>query len=201
MRANEFLIENWLNFNDEESVTELVKQYCAPFLSYKMTKPFYRGIRQFFPDSMIAEFDTPVGRKPKDLPRAAHDYCDAWFLKNFGHRYRSNAAFTSGNKPIAAQCGTPYIFLPIGKFECCWSPSVEDLYNSVDSYTESIGKDYSYIRDAPEVLNNVLLDYRTGDLSNAAYSGNEVMFACKSYFLLDHTSQALPGDFYTTLFT
>lgn len=200
MRANEFLIENWLNVNDEETVTDLVKQYCAPFLSHKMDKPFYRGIRNF-PESIIAEFDTPVGRKPKDLPLAAHTYCDLWFLKNFRHRYRSNAVFTSGNKPIASQYGTPFIFIPIGNFNICWSPSVEDLYNSVDSYIESIGKDYSYLRDDPEVLDNVLLDYRTGDLSNAAYSGNEVMFACKSYFLIDHTSTALSGDFYTSLFS
>ena len=196
MRSNEFLIENWLNIENEDDIADLIKQNCAPFLSHKMMKPFYRGIRQF-PDSKIAEFVAPVGRKPKDLPLAAHTYCDAWFLKNFGHRYRSNAVFTSGNQPIAMQYGTPYIFLPIGNFEICWSTSVEDLFNTVDSYVESIGKDYSYLRDAPEVLDNVLLDYRTGDLSNAAYSGNEVMFACKRYFLLD---SSMLGDFYNSLF-
>lgn len=200
MRATEFLIENWLDIENEDDIADLIKQNCAPFLSHNMTKPFYRGTRQRI-ESLLTQFDTPVGRKPKDLPRAAHEYCDAWFLKNFGHRYRSNAVFTSGNKPIASQYGSPYIFLPIGEFNICWSPTVEDLYNTVDSYVESIGKDYSYLRDAPEVLDNALLDYRTGDLSNAAYSGNEVMFACKSYFLLDFRSSSLPGDFYTTLFT
>jgi hypothetical protein len=196
MRATEFLIENWIDANDEVAIAELIKHHCAPFLSYQMDKPFYRGTRQYI-ESALTQFDTPVGRKPKDLPRAAHEYCDAWFLRHFGHRYRSNAVFTTGNKPTAAQYGTPYIFIPIGHFDICWSTSVEDLYNTVDSYVESIGKDYSYIRDDPQILDNALLDYKTGDLSNAAYSGNEVMFACESYFLLD---SKMLGDFYNSLF-
>lgn len=191
MRAHEILVEYEAYITDDylAKVAKTIKANCGPYLKYKSTTPFYRGMRTQLRD--LTEFTTLKNRAPKDMPLEIHQYLDNWFSANLGNRWRSNATFATGSSVEAIQYGFPYVFFPIGNFDFCWSEHFDDLFSAVDSMLSDngFGATFRYepedIKRMEPLLIEMLQTYKVNDsLIDAADSRNEVLFNCEKYFLL-----------------
>ena len=191
MRAHEILLEYNPNITDEylAKVANLLQTDCAPYLKYGLATPFYRGTRTYLTD--VTEFKTFKNRAPKDMPLEIHQFLDNWFKTKLGYNWRSAAVFAVGSEVESKQYGFPYIFVPIGEFDFCWSDSIGDLYTAVDAklFNNGFASTFSYNEDdmvkmAPHLV-KLLQTYKVnGSLSDAVHSKFEVLFNCESYYLM-----------------
>ena len=145
---------------------DLIKKDCKPYLKLIKT-PKRMAVRdekrlQFFSKGYVRK-----DRRPKDTNIEVHEKLDKLFLEKFEWRARSNSVFTwiiSGvMKPL---------FFPIGKFDYIWSPNVYDLYTDVHP---EMGYD-----ELDDIVNTYHLNDGYHKVGN-----QEVMWRCKSYYLLD----------------
>lgn len=190
MKVGDIINED--NFNDDgdptvENILNTIKRDCDPYLSMINRNlsmyPIYRGVYRHNYGTSIErgfwQYQTNQFRKPKDMPLSVHQYIDNWFLNKFGIKYRSQAVFGTGSMMLAAEYGSPHMMLPIGNFNFCWTPILEDLYKEFD------GADAMY---GQEAINKWMssLQYRQNDnLKLAIESGNEIMISCDEYYLLN----------------
>ncbi len=133
-------------------------------------------------------------RTPKMMDKNVKDLYDKYFLKKFGWKPRSDGIFTTGNSKMARTFGSAYFFIPQDDdYEFIWSPKIVDMNLSVKSKKIS---DQIYVLfwsdtnvEIPSKLqkeiDDVLSSYQDTDLIGAIESNNEVMFKCKSYYLVD----------------
>ncbi len=128
---------------DLDSLTEQIKTECSPFIkSIKRSGAkgsyFFRGLKNksmfgknvntliFEPE--IVQGKIRSDRHPDSTPQLVHEIVDDYFEKQFGHRYRSNALFVTGDENDASQYGKVFMILPIGEFKCLTSYNIGDLY-------------------------------------------------------------------------
>lgn len=166
-----------------------VRADCQPFLGLLRAGagPLFRGEDANKRDAFIGEVRRD--RIPRNMPRRLHDAGDKWFSETFGVRYRGAGLFCTGNRAQAAQFGMVYMIFPIGGFQFCWSPKVDDLHvwskaTGCVEIDPDTAKTKATITDADFVLRLGALDYREDDLSAATASGHEVMVACRTYHAL-----------------
>ena len=135
-------------------------------------------------------------RLPKDTPVWAHELIDHFFHNKFGINLRSTATFTFNDRVSSTSFGAAGIVIPIGKYSTYWSPSVDDL-------TDSLFPDLSS-QNAPGVAGGSeewssppsradeeehirfflsQAGYKKTDPENALTSsaGSEIMLTCDSY--------------------
>ena len=130
---------------DERTYSATVSDCAALIL--KNCKPFFKETG-FNP----ADFDTDVysnfgmfrgmdigagafrilsmqkNRKPRDSSKRVHNTLDEYFVKKFGHPYRSECVFVYGDEDTSSGYGPPYLIIPIGEFSYIWSKSIGDAY-------------------------------------------------------------------------
>lgn len=185
----------WVNSLDVLKAADMVKKNCRPFLSQvsKCSKwgdyIFTRSIGRNFPGGkVILQKRVRQDRRPSDTPEIVHNYINDELEKKFGWRPREQAAFTFSHY-VMAEVGYSPMFFPIGKFEIVWHPKIRDLYTHAieDIYIENGQFDKSFIDRNIE-------GYKEGDLCGALRSRNEVMFRCKTYYLV---SPVTPGASYS----
>jgi len=182
-----------------EQVVEILQRDCQPFLqaTNNLEYRLYRGIRSIVPfdGKLIKEAACPVGRRPKDSPMFLHRVADQWFFNETGIAFRSNSVFCTGNNAEAIEYGTVYLMIPLGNFDFCWSPNVEDLYRKFDqtryhSYNadamvgEALYDKESLIHDLDHSkyrFNSSVNDFRSGIVS-----GNEMMIHCDQYYIMPY---------------
>ena len=205
MRASEFINEGVIDQYYEENkqvVLGAIKSKCRPYLqairgNMSMHR-LWRGTRDHDHGVMIAdglwEYKVRTDRPPVDTDRRVHSIIDNVFLEQFGHRYRSNAAFAVGDRIAAGEYGHGYLFIPIGNFDFLWSPVYPDLSRDFSAYVENNPPGTK----ADEALIRKFLaegDYRQSNLIAAIASNNEIMFNCQSYYLLyEEAARLTPMD-------
>lgn len=131
------------------------------------------------------KFKPYTDRLPKDTSKEISDRIDEEFNEKFGWLPRSSGVFTTSSKINAGfrysrYKSEPYIFFPRGDYEYLYNTEIEDLYiyfsdANVNSY-EQYEKNYSY----------AVSGYEYENLSNAIHSSVEIMFKCKSYYLVKY---------------
>lgn len=111
-----------------------------------------------------------------------HDITNAYFTKHYGRPFR-NGVFATKSEQTASFYGYAYTFLPVGKFEFLWSPTVYDYTTNLDDELMTLGKD----KLTKEIVLNYLKDnpYQKTELTRAIKSGFEIMFWCEEYYLID----------------
>lgn len=185
----------WVNSLDVLKAADMVKKDCRPFLNQvsRCSKwgdyIFIRNVGHGFPSGkIILQKRVRQDRRPSDTPEIIHNYINDELEKKFGWRPREQAAFTSPHY-IRAEAGYSTMFFPIGKFEIVWHPKVRDLYTHADIWIE----DQQF--DTREI-DSIIEGYKSGGLCGALKSRNEVMFRCKTYYLV---SPVTPGASYSDI--
>ena len=120
---------------------------ARPFLIKNRDRVLYRSTR-YLEDTDWAVKKSPTNRTPRDTPQYLHEIFDEYLEQRVGHRYRSAAIFCADDISIAENYANNhndlgndtsdtvhnvYIVIPQGRYELCYDPSVEDLYDWVDS--------------------------------------------------------------------
>lgn len=173
-----------VEFNEESELrryADIINHECRPFLDEAKGYRFsvWRGARELNIKLVKLLPAHLEDRRPLSTNRDIHDGLNKAFVKKFGKPYR-NGVHASGNEYEVAAYGTPYVFMPVGKYSYCWSPIVEDIYNDIrpihwlkakggfdgDRYIERRG-------------------YQEVNLKKAIKSDKEIMFWCNDYYLIN----------------
>lgn len=119
----------------QQRVTDLINviKQAKPFFDGRNNDPhawFYRGMRySFSPPGLFGLETQRQSRGPADTTPEFHTMMDDRLLKDFGHRFRSEATFVVGDREMAHDYGPVSIILPIGEFDLVYSRTVKDAYN------------------------------------------------------------------------
>lgn len=141
-------------------------------------------------NNVFITLPTRTNRMPMSTPRFLQDLLDDMFLKKFGWKPRSSGVFTNGNPSFLGIYGDMQLFFPVGNYDFIWSPDVGDLYHKVISIMGDLRVTNESDRNGmKKVADRFKIDelsiYRNTDLSAAIRSGNEIMFKCSGYVLVD----------------
>jgi hypothetical protein len=157
-------------FKGIDDLIEFIQLKCSPYFT-QTNKPLFRGM-DIKKDLVI--YKQRADRKPTSMPLGLHNALDEEFKKRFGHPYRSNAFFATGDRSFAGEYVEhldPSIIIPIGNFSFCWSPEIDDLYNHIGQH------DYDK-PDFAKMYASETIDegnYTDKNLDAAIESGNEIM--------------------------
>jgi hypothetical protein len=138
--------------------------------------PFFRGMSNYDPN-VPAVIKTRMDRVPRNTDKVIHDRADAWFERQFGHKYRSQAVFLTSAFFTAsgyAKHSNKNVFriIPLGPYRYCWSPKVPDFLALTTGANSSIEK----------LLAGA--GYTESGLQQAHDMGNEVMLFCERYIAI-----------------
>ena len=178
-----------------EEIAQTIRRDCAPFLSMIGNEPLryriYRGTYKKIP--FFSKQRCPKNRRPRDTDPKVSKIADKWFLENRGVRFRSAATFGSGDLDVVEDnYGPPFVVLPIGEFDFCWSPNVGDMtYDLFDVH----GLDGHNSQDVIDLLEGA--DYIVNEnLALAINSCHEIMLYCPNgFYMLYHESND-EADYY-----
>ncbi len=160
---------------------QLIHKNCQPFLkewlkSFKghNLEIWYRGIKNsvsFFKNSVR------IDRLPVSTDIELHLELDSEFNKRYGHKFRSNALFVTGDEKEALEYGNVYMIFPINEYKYIWNDKIEDLFLFTDilngdkpEYSDGISKEM------------LLSTYKSTNMIRAINSEVEIMLACKKYY-------------------
>lgn len=111
-----------------DKVVKIIQQQCKPYLAEVGAKGpvMYRGTSY---SGYAAVQAVRTDRKSKDSSKKIHDEMNASIAAHGLVANRSNAAFVSGDRYVAADYGDngdAYVSIPIGSFKYTWSPRMSD---------------------------------------------------------------------------
>jgi hypothetical protein len=186
----------------KDLVSTIIEE-CEPFLDEIRHQPdnyvMYRGIRvkPSFTENPDGSWKTPItgvhrirvrkDRVPLDISKSATEILNSLFERDFGIKYRTQAAFVKGDKSSTIEYGSPHVILPIGEFKYCWSPNIEDLYvyAAYKFDLEKIGQ----LQNPEEKIKEVYEkgEYKSNGLLMALtnYKKHEIMVACDEYYAIE----------------
>lgn len=188
-----------------EQVKALVEKSCMPFLekvggfeNAVFKNPLFRGVN-FFMHDPVKTVEVAQNRKPVDTPEEIHNIINTWFLKRTGVPFRSASVFCTGDWSEARRYGSGeghvVTVIPAGKFNYCWSPIYNDMYEDLGHYVYNIDQISGANRDKttefllrnPSKLINFLVKgkykFNTG-LVQAIASKKELMINCQQAIVI-----------------
>jgi len=178
MRLKQYINEE----KSAEEIIQILKKDCWPFLSAMKkcsgSKNFWRGVISDYSDPGFLKKRVRQDRKPKDIGLDLHKTLDKLFLKKFGWKVRSSGVFATSDMGMAIGYGELCLFFPIGKFKFVWSQHIDDLW----SYTRRLASLHKERNIDPQ--KQIVDWYQDNNLCGALYSGNEVTFNCKEYYVV-----------------
>ncbi len=111
-------------------IADHVKKRCGPWLSqtHNGSKWVYRGVKHFDGINELVCFvkETRVDRQPMTTDSTRHQLFNEFIQHEGGVANRTNSLFCTSNIEEADSYGTPFVLIPIGKFNYTWSPVWED---------------------------------------------------------------------------
>ena len=179
-----------------QGVIDALKSKCGKYYrdAKKSGKVFYRGTYKVDWHVPIAEIAPRTDRRPKDTGKMLHDLIDDLLEKKFGWRPRSEGIFTSSHRGMVAGYGHTFSVWPIGAYKFVWSDDVRDMFNILRAELKLA----SHEMNSNAVMMKVLQDsgnqnkikkivdsFQDTDIKKAWGSGNEVVFKCNSYYLVN----------------
>lgn len=193
-----------------EQMAEAIINDCKPYLQHGTyaSKPLYRGMgkaSELFLTKAVRRTD----RHPLATDKTIHDLYNEYFQRKFGYPYR-NGVFATSHHAQAKNYGTVYHIFPIGQFQVCWSPIVEDLYTNdfelldyVDAKIDEFSlEDLEYFfqempySELPDIVKETALNYvdklqyQEGNLQQALQYDSEIMIQTKQYYAVKHVDAA-----------
>ena len=153
--------------NENTNIAQKITRECSDILSLPNPLTLYRGSKKEV--NIANRFIPRTDRIPSDIKMEIHNEYDKLFYEKFGWKARSEGVFASGSKRISY--GKPYLFFPVNGYKFVWSPDIFDLYTSKFNSITNIEKGFKA--------------YTDGNLRKAVLSGNEIIFKCKAYWLVN----------------
>jgi len=194
LNLNQYITED----TEIDDIREKIKKDCQPYLRIlrKGAPVLIRGNSQNLLNPLSKKQSHP-DRKPKDMPKWLHDYCNVMLKKYLGWEVRNGVSATTESWQ-AEGYGKACIILPIGKFTWAYVPGQWDFYNFLKhqfldyakkahnvEYTDLKHLDKSEMTDgAWMMVDAALTDYQS-ERSWEQHSG-EIMLGVKSYYLFDY---------------
>lgn len=162
-----------------EEVSEFVYENCNYEywkLVKKLKKNLYRGKESHFEIDDYEEKTSRLEDRKSWMSNENKNRLNIFFEQKFGWKVR-NGVFTTGDIMHSQWFGRSYLFFPIGNFKFVWSKTIKDINdkfrpNSDDSL------------DKIPIL-KIVNEYQNTNLEEAILSGNEVIFNCKNYILVN----------------
>ncbi len=172
---------------------EKIKKDCSYFLNLvansKHTNTFlYRG---FFDRNnernVFSTKNVRMNRRASNTPQFFSDLVDEYFIDKFKIPFRSQSMFCTTKHDIAMTYGPLHAVFPIGAFDYCYSPIIDDMYD-LSSIAKYGFVDYDVTKNSFKDLTKEerykLLDdlqYTNKDFLNWPNITHEIMIACNSY--------------------
>lgn len=160
---------------------KILKKDCSKYINeVKQDRVLWRGTKDLSPfTSDITKLRPLMDRHPKDTGRAWTEAADAYFMKNFGWKPRTQGMFAIKRFSYAQDYGTPFLFFPIGNYKYVWSP------NSDDFYTVSTGSRGHADPDDEEDFTAFMDELVWKDKNlKFAMSDVEITFGVNSYYMV-----------------
>lgn len=199
----QFLVES-----DQPDLIQFLRKNCdeAVHDMYVSGKAMWRGTKvepreSFTWNGKVVKGQVIVprtDRRPKDMPKWAHNLIDDFFYQEFGVTPRSSAVFASTSRANAdeyAGSGNPKVVIPIGRYSVIWSPVIQDLFTVL---FPDIGYNPNEVtREMQEqYVLDILKNSRYTETSLKSVKGqSELMVMCQRYLLLDVND----ADFYAII--
>jgi hypothetical protein len=183
-----YIPDNWWTkkLSEEETPTYRLLQFlnrdCKQFKAIlkSPSEPYlYRGSNKFF-EGWTAIMPRK-NRKPTDMPEHIHELMDTQFYEYFGWRARSEGVFVTGDMTRAEYYGRADIFIPVDGFSYLWNPEIGDLYTFLKK-REIFWRD---VWSVEKQLEKYVAGYKKTGLADAEESGNEIIFRCRKYYLVE----------------
>jgi hypothetical protein len=186
--------------SEQSEIEKKLKKECSKMIDFYQIQrgsfvPFWRGTRRSSIEGVVKKKSHLKDRTPMSTGKAAHEWMNKWFKKKFGWPVRNGVAVSS-HFGTAQGYGHPMIFLPVNGFKYAWSPDVNDLWGElvstvpsfvsnknkdVDKWVKEFGNDIFMEKDIIPMLES----YITTDAMSALRKGNEILFNCKYYYLVE----------------
>ena len=175
-----------------------IKDDCSPYLdklkSSKHPNTFlFRGMFDTYYNEIFTTKTIRVNRKATNTPQWFSDVVDEYFVDKFGIPFRSNSVFCTTKAFIAMTYGPLYAIFPIGDFDYCYSPIIEDMYDlsSLAKYgfVKIDMRDRSFKSKEKEDIYPLLdkLEYTNKNFMNWENIDNEIMISCEKYHTIKIT--------------
>lgn len=184
----------------ENTIQPQLEKKCKPFLR-EFSKVFkhdflWRGTKVA---ADMAEKIVRKDRQPRDIPYEIQEILDSLFEEKFGWKARSNSAFASAGRNNVILYGHPHIFIPVGRYDYIWASSIADLYdfwnNALSSGVKMTAEEY-----IEELKTRVVNKYeKNKGLGMAIQKEHEIMFHCKSYFVIKEIYREILSIYFKNL--
>jgi len=190
-------------WNSDDKVISLITTHCQPYLqkvggvrNALVRHPLFRGMKIDIKDN-ASLINVNQNRSPLDTPLNIHNAIDAWFQKKTGIKFRSSSVFCTGSWGTASAYGfNTFVVIPAGKYDYCWSPIIEDMFEDLGHYVWKLdkiaGRDKdlttAYLEDHPDKLEAFLQKGKfklNKGLEEAIHSQHEVMIHCQQAVIVD----------------
>lgn len=173
---------------DNFKIIETIERECSQYLQELGDEEIlYRG---FLSSKKFIEKTPRKDRVPRDTPTIWHKAIDEAFKKKFGWKVRSSGIFAAKHYFNVAEFGVPFLFFPVNGYKYVWNPDIRDLTVEMDNrgLTEEeengrIVLIYPDSRKGQDFIQNLINGYKTNGMKDS--NGNEVIFNCKKYYLLN----------------
>lgn len=168
----------------KEEVRDIILKDCKPFLKeIKGGELLWRG------SDLMKDIKKKIprtDRRPMDTDEVVHDYLDILFKKHHGWKARSEGVFVDPNRNSTAEYGKPSLFFPIGDFKYLWNQDVDDLTTELAHGLGFYKHQTSHLKDisVQENIDKLVKGYTNKRLKYASNLSIEIMFKCKSYYLV-----------------
>lgn len=223
MRVREIIVEA-ADDTTVNRVVDMLEKDCGPYLGLVngienalFKSPMYRGVGRFKWDQQpgfeefIKRQQVDYNRQPRDTAPILHKVADNWFENKTGIPFRSQSVFCTGldvtAQRYAGAGGETVIVCPIGKFDYCWSPFINDMTDAIDRYvvpggTED-GEDDGDSWTEQDVVEACLQEgkyYLNSKLLQGIKSNHEIMIHCPEVYIVNlKISYAMFGPNYANL--
>jgi len=221
MRIKDYLLEkSWgaettpakveIHDEDIESIQKIIdtlKSKCSKYYNEvkKNGHVFFRGTYKVDWREPITAITPRTDRRPKDTSKVLHNLIDDMLEKKFGWRPRSEGVFTTSHRGMVTSYGNQFSVWPIGDFKFVWSDETRDLFNWLrhtlklsDSDMKNPTKVLKSTQDSKNMdkIKKLINSFQDINMTSAWKSGNEVVFKCKQYYLVNahHTKYVSNED-------
>jgi hypothetical protein len=134
--------------NENIDPIKFIKDNVSPKFLKINDKPFYRSTKHGLIKDKFRVIPARLeDREPKDTKPVVHDYLNSIFKKMFGWPVR-NGVFAVRDYHVAQDLHPDvYFFYPLGDFEYCYHPKINDLIEETFIHTYGFILDKKYSQD------------------------------------------------------
>lgn len=155
----------------------MVRRDCKPFLNQANGGVVYRGTYNDlgeFGKITIRKDRRPVSFNKEENKLLINAFAQAGIKAN-----RDNSVFCTGDAYMAKDYGNLYQIFPIGNFDYAWAEEIPYLFHWTEEHYNVDPEMY------PVMIKQAY--HNNAFFKEAISSGNEIMIACKQYFIVKHS--------------